>query len=56
MPEEEDEVLSRLEKKFPEMLPREEIISVLEEAQFHAKGTAFPFSQSIHWDTFYLVD
>ncbi|XP_060092531.1 protein prune homolog 2 [Heteronotia binoei] len=38
MPEEQDEVLSRLEKKFPEMLPREEFINVLEKAQFHANG------------------
>nr|XP_056704963.1 protein prune homolog 2-like [Euleptes europaea] len=38
MSEEQDEVLSRLEEKFPELLPREEIISVLEEAQFHADG------------------
>ncbi|XP_054843567.1 protein prune homolog 2 [Eublepharis macularius] len=38
MPKEEEEVLSSLEEKFPELLPREEIISVLEEAQFHANG------------------
>ncbi|XP_077200858.1 protein prune homolog 2 isoform X3 [Paroedura picta] len=36
--EEQNEVLSKLEKKFPEILPREMIISVLEEAQFHANG------------------
>uniref|UniRef100_A0A8D0KL83 Uncharacterized protein n=1 Tax=Salvator merianae TaxID=96440 RepID=A0A8D0KL83_SALMN len=33
---EQKEVLSNLEEKFPELLPRKEIIAVLQEAQFHA--------------------
>ncbi|XP_053148119.1 protein prune homolog 2 isoform X9 [Hemicordylus capensis] len=36
--EEQEEVLSSLEKKFPDLLPREDIITVLQEAEFHADG------------------
>ncbi|XP_061483559.1 protein prune homolog 2 isoform X2 [Rhineura floridana] len=35
---EQDDVLSRLEEKFPELLPREDIITALQEAQFHSDG------------------
>ncbi|XP_042306051.1 protein prune homolog 2 isoform X2 [Sceloporus undulatus] len=36
--EEQEEVLSSLEEKFPELLPREDIITVLQGAQFQAYG------------------
>uniref|UniRef100_A0A8D2Q5Z2 Prune homolog 2 with BCH domain n=1 Tax=Varanus komodoensis TaxID=61221 RepID=A0A8D2Q5Z2_VARKO len=36
--EAQEEVLSSLEKKFPELPPREDIITILREAQFHADG------------------
>lgn len=36
--EEVEEVLSNLEEKFPELLPREDMITFLQEAQFHANG------------------
>ncbi|KAJ6669588.1 hypothetical protein lerEdw1_000137 [Lerista edwardsae] len=36
--EEQEEVLSSLEEKFPELLPREDIIIVLQEARFHTDG------------------
>lgn len=39
--EEQEEVLSSLEKKFPELLPREDIIIVLQEARFRTDGIAF---------------
>ncbi|XP_062985433.1 protein prune homolog 2 isoform X2 [Elgaria multicarinata webbii] len=38
MNEEQEEVLSSLEEKFPELPPREDIITALQEAQFHADG------------------
>ncbi|KAH0628247.1 hypothetical protein JD844_009142, partial [Phrynosoma platyrhinos] len=36
--EEQEQVLSSLEEKFPELLPREDIITVLQGAQFQADG------------------
>ncbi|KAM6472874.1 protein prune homolog 2 isoform 3-T3 [Liasis olivaceus] len=36
IPEEQEQVLSRLEEKFPELLPRKDIITFLQEAQLHA--------------------
>nr|XP_033782865.1 protein prune homolog 2 isoform X3 [Geotrypetes seraphini] len=36
--EQEDEILTALEEKFPELPPREDIISDLEETKFHAQG------------------
>uniref|UniRef100_A0A803TWU2 Prune exopolyphosphatase 1 n=1 Tax=Anolis carolinensis TaxID=28377 RepID=A0A803TWU2_ANOCA len=50
--EEQEEVLSSLEQKFPELLPREDIITVLQGAQLQADGTAlsfFPFSLLIYF-------
>ncbi|NXR50608.1 PRUN2 protein, partial [Hippolais icterina] len=38
MTEQQEKVLSVLEKKFPDLPPREEIISVLQETQFNAQG------------------
>lgn len=42
VPEEQEEVLSCLEEKFPELLPRKDIIIFLQEAQLHADGTPLP--------------
>ncbi|NXH49793.1 PRUN2 protein, partial [Dicaeum eximium] len=39
MTEQQDKVLSLLEEKFPDLPPREEIISVLQETQFNAQGS-----------------
>ncbi|KFQ34452.1 Protein prune 2, partial [Merops nubicus] len=36
--EQQEEVLSMLEEKFPDLPPREEIISVLQETQFNLQG------------------
>lgn len=38
MTEEQEEALLMLEEKFPELLPREDIITVLQEARLHANG------------------
>uniref|UniRef100_H0YZ56 Prune homolog 2 with BCH domain n=1 Tax=Taeniopygia guttata TaxID=59729 RepID=H0YZ56_TAEGU len=38
MTEQQEKVLSVLEEKFPDLPPREEIISVLQETQFNAQG------------------
>ncbi|KAJ7335560.1 hypothetical protein JRQ81_013501 [Phrynocephalus forsythii] len=38
MTEAQEEVLLRLEEKFPELLPREDVITVLQEARLRAKG------------------
>ncbi|XP_063277778.1 protein prune homolog 2 isoform X2 [Prinia subflava] len=38
MTEQQEKVLSILEEKFPDLPPREEIISVLQETQFNAQG------------------
>lgn len=39
--EQQEKVLSVLEEKFPDLPPREEIISVLQETQFNAQGSPF---------------
>ncbi|NXD05352.1 PRUN2 protein, partial [Certhia familiaris] len=39
MTEQQEKVLSVLEEKFPDLPPREEIISVLQETQFNAQGS-----------------
>lgn len=45
MTEQQEKVLSVLEEKFPDLPPREEIISVLQETQFNAQGS----TASIHF-------
>lgn len=39
--EQQEKVLSVLEEKFPDLPPREEIISVLQETQFNPQGNQF---------------
>lgn len=41
--EQQEKVLSVLEEKFPDLPPREEIISVLQETQCNAQGSATSF-------------
>lgn len=41
--EQQEKVLSILEEKFPDLPPREEIISVLQETQFNPQGSATCF-------------
>lgn len=41
-----EKVLSMLEEKFPDLPPREEIISVLQDTQFNSQGSATCFSFS----------
>lgn len=44
MTEQQEKVLSVLEEKFPDLPPREEIISVLQETQINAQGSSkLPF-------------
>lgn len=43
MTEQQEKVLSVLEEKFPDLPPREEIISALQETQFNAQGSATSF-------------
>ncbi|NXA79996.1 PRUN2 protein, partial [Thryothorus ludovicianus] len=40
MTEQQEKILSVLEEKFPDLPPREEIISVLQETQFNAQGVS----------------
>lgn len=46
MTEQQEKILSILEEKFPELPPREEIISVLQETQFNTQGSATSFKFS----------
>lgn len=48
--EQQEKVLSILEEKFPDLPPREEIISVLQETQFNPQGSAtcFHFSDLLY--------
>lgn len=43
MTEQQEKVLSVLEEKFPDLPPREEIISVLQETRINAQGSATSF-------------